>query len=98
MNSFLKTKLKYTNNIKTYLNGIEEDVYPKEDKIFRVFQLSLNDIKVSILGQDNDPDGSAAGLAFSVENKNKRLNKSLLNIFTELMETIYRKTYSISYA
>ena len=43
-------------------------VYPPKDKIFRVFEMSIYDIKLVLLGQDSYHGfGQANGLAFSVD-------------------------------
>lgn len=62
------------------------DIYPPDP--FVVFKkLSLNNVRVVILGQDpyHGP-GQAHGLAFSVE-KNKKIPPSLKNIFKEIART-----------
>lgn len=65
-------------------------VYPETaDKIFRCFkETPLNDVKVVILGQDPYHDGSATGLAFANENKDK-MSPSLKNILDEVYDDIY---------
>lgn len=66
------------------LDGSKETIYPSPENIFKVFELSPQDIKVIILGQDPyyNP-GQAIGLAFSV-NSETQTPKSLKNIFKEL--------------
>ena len=64
----------------------KHDIYPPDP--FVVFKkLSLNNIRVVILGQDpyHGP-GQAHGLAFSVE-KDKKIPPSLKNIFKEISRT-----------
>ena len=63
-------------------------IYPSPENIFKVFELSPQDIKVVILGQDPyyNP-GQANGLAFSV-NPQVSAPRSLKNIFQELKEDL----------
>ena len=64
-------------------------VYPSADKIFRAFYLPLEKIKVVIIGQDPYHDGNAVGICFSVP-PGKKINPSLLNIYTELESEGYK--------
>lgn len=69
--------------ISNFISKEEKVIYPSVENIFRVFQLPLDKIKVIVLGQDPYYNGSANGLAFSIENKNK-INPSLVNIMKEV--------------
>lgn len=61
-----------------------EHQYPKFEHIFRVFQMSLNEIKVVILGTEpNYFSDISHGLSFSID-KTAPLTNSLTNIFKEL--------------
>ena len=63
------------------------DFTPDRSLIFANFSLPLSKTKVLILGQDPYPGiGDAMGLAFST--KQKKLPKSLENIFTELYDDL----------
>ena len=59
-------------------------IYPPEDKVFKVFELPVDEIRVVLLGQDpyHNP-GQAHGLSFSVPDGIKP-PPSLLNIYKEL--------------
>lgn len=90
---------------KDLLNGIfkqikESDpfiVYPPNDKIFRVFEMDVKDIKLVLLGQDSyHGAGQANGLAFSVE-KDIPIPPSLVNIFKEIKNTYPEKNYVFSH-
>jgi uracil-DNA glycosylase len=68
-------------------------VYPPKDKIFRVFEMDINDIKLVLLGQDPYHGyGQANGLSFSVE-KNIDIPPSLKNIYTEIKNNYPEKNY-----
>lgn len=71
-------------NLMTILDDSKETIYPSPEDMFKVFELSPQDIKLVILGQDPyyNP-GQAMGLAFSV-NPETQTPKSLKNIFKEL--------------
>lgn len=72
------------NNLMQLLDVSEEAIYPSPKDMFKVFELSPQDVKVVILGQDPYYNPSQAmGLAFSV-NPNTTTPKSLKNIFKEL--------------
>lgn len=64
-------------------------IYPNIDCVFNTFKLSLNQIKVVVLGQDPYHDGNAIGLCFSIP-KNSRINPSLKNIYLELKNEGYK--------
>ena len=72
------------NQLMDMLDDSEKTIYPSPEDIFKVFELSPQDIKVVILGQDPyyNPE-QAMGLAFSV-NPETQTPKSLKNIFKEL--------------
>ncbi|ALD65938.1 uracil-DNA glycosylase [Spiroplasma cantharicola] len=74
-------------DINSIINKIEdfENIYPKKEDIFKVFNLiKPQDIKVIIIGQDPyHGKNQANGIAFSVSN-NVRTPPSLRNIFKEL--------------
>jgi len=75
--------------IETKLKDVK--VYPDRKKIFRVFvYLEPEDIKVILLGQDPYHDGSACGIAFSVEGGGKT-PPSLINIKRELEDDGFEK-------
>jgi len=64
-----------------------QEIYPAPERIFRVFQLPLEKIKVVILGQDPyHTPGVADGLAFSVQTA--KLAPSLRNILKEVESDI----------
>lgn len=64
-----------------------QEIYPAPARIFRVFQLPLEKIKVVILGQDPyHTPGVADGLAFSVQTT--KLAPSLRNILKEVESDI----------
>jgi uracil-DNA glycosylase len=62
----------------------KEEIYPKKEDIFRVFEMDVREIKVLILGQDpyHGPN-QAHGLSFSVPDGIK-IPPSLRNIYKEL--------------
>lgn len=68
----------------------QEEILPEKKHVFRVFnELSLNQIKVVIIGQDPYPTpGHANGLSFSVSSAVNPLPKSLKNIFKEIENDI----------
>jgi len=71
--------------IKDAVEAINNDIFlPPRNKVLSAFIYPLNDVKVVILGQDPYHDGSANGLAFSVD-KGVPIPKSLMNIYKELM-------------
>jgi uracil-DNA glycosylase len=72
-------------------------VYPQKDKIFRVFEMSVYDIKLVFLGQDSYHGfGQANGLSFSVD-KNIRIPPSLNNIYKELKNTYPEKDFNFNH-
>lgn len=68
----------------------EEDIWPKQENIFRAFNLCpIDSVKVVILGQDPYPTaGHAHGLSFSVPSTVRPLPKSLKNIYKELVDDL----------
>ena len=89
---------KHKDLINDNLNYFEElnlhtPIYPPKDKIFRVFSMDINDIKVVLLGQDPyHGKDQADGLAFSVNNHIK-IPPSLLNIYKEIKNEFPEKNY-----
>ena len=69
------------------------NIYPPKDKIFRVFEMNVNDIKVILLGQDpyHGPN-QANGLSFSVE-KGMIIPPSLKNIYKEIKNNYPDRNY-----
>lgn len=64
-------------------------ILPESQNIFRALSLSLDRVKVVIIGQDPYPTpGYAMGLAFSVSADVHPLPRSLSNIFTELQSDV----------
>ncbi|MFD0705282.1 uracil-DNA glycosylase [Alloscardovia venturai] len=62
---------------------------PAQSHILRAFTYPVNSIKVLIVGQDPYPTpGHAVGLSFSVAPDVQPLPKSLINIFTELVDDL----------
>ena len=62
---------------------------PAGDHILRAFARPLSEVKVLILGQDPYPTpGHPVGLSFSVAEQVRPLPKSLVNIFTELVDDL----------
>lgn len=62
---------------------------PRGDQIFRAFSRPLADVKVLLVGQDPYPTpGHPVGLSFSVAPEVRPLPKSLVNIFTELVDDL----------
>jgi uracil-DNA glycosylase len=69
--------------INEFLESLDDSVTPQRSEIFRAFELSLDEVKVVIIGQDPYPGvGVADGLAFSSRNSTK-VPASLRNIFRE---------------
>ena len=58
---------------------------PIEQRVMRAFQISMDDVKVLLVGQDPYPTvGHAIGLSFAVSSETKPLPRSLTNILREL--------------
>jgi len=69
------------------------NIYPPKDKIFRVFEMNVNDIKVILLGQDPYHGSKQAnGLSFSVE-KGISIPPSLKNIYKEICNNYPDRNY-----
>jgi uracil-DNA glycosylase len=88
---------KHNIEINNILNYIDESstipIYPPKNKIFRVFEMDINDINIVLLGQDcYHGKNQANGLSFSVE-KNIKIPPSLLNIYKEIKNTYPHKNY-----
>ena len=71
-------------------------IYPPKEKVFKVFEMDMKDIKVLLLGQDpyHNP-GQANGLSFSVE-KGVKVPPSLKNIFKELENEFPERNYKFT--
>ncbi len=86
---FLKEEVdkEYYKNIQSFLKKEEEKkkiIFPTKENIFKTFDISPDEIKVIIIGQDPyHGENQANGLAFSVE-KGERIPPSLRNIFKEI--------------
>ena len=62
---------------------------PSGDHVLRAFAEPLADVRVLIVGQDPSPTpGHPVGLSFSVAPEVRPLPKSLINIFTELVDDL----------
>ena len=87
-----------------YINDINLDkiynttdiIYPPKEKVFKVFEMDVKDIKVLLLGQDpyHNPN-QANGLSFSVETGVK-VPPSLKNIFKELKNEFPDRNYDFT--
>jgi uracil-DNA glycosylase len=79
-------------------DGFEKYIYPKKENIFKAFSsISLNTVKVIILGQDPyHQKGQATGFAFDIP-KGVTLPSSLNNIYKEIQNEFNIKlpNYSI---
>lgn len=75
----------------------DKDIYPPKELIFKVFEMSVYDIKVCILGQDvyHQPN-QAMGLAFSVP-QSVKIPPSLVNIFKELKNEFPERKYNFTH-
>jgi uracil-DNA glycosylase len=71
-------------------------IYPPKEKIFKVFEMDLKEIKVLLLGQDPyHNSGQANGLSFSVETGVK-VPPSLKNIFKEIKNEFPDRNYEFT--
>lgn len=72
-------------------------VYPSADNVFRIFDMSVMDIQIVLLGQDpyHGP-GQAHGLSFSVP-AGVPIPPSLRNIFKELQTEFPERSYVFSH-
>jgi uracil-DNA glycosylase len=76
---------------------IPEPYYPKKEDIFKVFNMSVYDIKIVIFGQDPYiKENQANGLAFSVNNDIK-IPPSLVNIFKEIKIEFPERNYNFKH-
>ena len=83
----------YDINVDELYNDI---VYPPKDKLYRVFQMDVKEIKILLLGQDPyHKKGQANGLSFSVNNGIK-IPPSLRNIFKELLLEFPERKYNFT--
>jgi uracil-DNA glycosylase len=74
--------------INEFLESLDGSVTPQRSEIFRAFELSLDEVKVVIMGQDPYPGvGVADGLAFSSRTATK-VPASLRNIFREYSDDL----------
>ena len=73
---------------------VGEFIYPPQSQLFRIFELSVFDIRVVLLGQDpyHEPE-QAHGFAFSVSDHVK-IPPSLRNIFKELLLEYPHRNYN----
>ena len=74
-----------------------DKTYPKPDKIYKVFEMDLVDIKILLLGQDpyHQPN-QAHGLSFSVP-KTTKIPPSLRNIFKEICNEFPERKYNFTH-
>jgi len=84
---------KYNFNLEDLYNS-GDVVYPKQEYVFKVFEMDVKDIKVLLLGQDpyHNPD-QANGLSFSVQ-PDMKIPPSLLNIYKELRIEFPERNYT----
>ena len=75
----------------------DNQVYPPQEFVFRVFEIDVKDIKIVLLGQDpyHGPN-QANGLSFSVSN-NIKIPPSLKNIFKELKLEFPERNYNFNH-
>lgn len=80
--------LAYKESMVNFLTSLNEISYqPMYEKIFKVFEMPVQDIKLVILGQEPYPiPGTAIGTAFAVSEKSK-MPRVLRNIEKEVYET-----------
>ena len=80
--------LAYEKPLVDFLNSLNQTSYqPKYEKIFKVFEMPVQDIKLVILGQDPYPiPGSATGIAYAVP-ENNSMPVILRNIEKEVYST-----------
>lgn len=83
-------------NIQNFINNLNfesKEYTPSEEKIFRAFEMRVEDIKVCILGKDPYfQKGVATGLAFEV-NKDSWNDESINTSLKNILKLIY-KTYT----
>ena len=72
-------------------------IFPTPENIFRVFRMSVDEIKIVLLGQDPyHGEGQANGLAFAV-NRGTQIPPSLRNIFKELKYEFPDRNYNFAH-
>lgn len=79
------------------LYSTKDEVYPKKEHLFRVFEMDVNEISVVLLGQDpyHNP-GQAHGLSFSVP-EGQSIPPSLRNIYKELNIEFSERKYNFNH-
>lgn len=83
----------YEFSIDTFYDSCMLEVYPPRELVFRVFSMSVHDIRVVLLGQDPyHGEGQAHGLSFSVPT-GVGIPPSLQNIFKELCRCFPERQY-----
>lgn len=90
----------YFNISEIYLNEHENEdedkdneIYPPKEKLFRVFEMDVKEIKIVLLGQEPyHRKFQADGLSFSVSN-GVAIPPSLKNIFKELVRCFPERNY-----
>ena len=74
----------------------KDEIYPKKEDLFRVFEMDVREIKVLLLGQDPyHGAGQAHGLSFSVPDGVK-IPPSLRNIYKELQNEFPERNYTFN--
>ena len=90
---FLELSPDFFSKIESALQG--QELNPELSNVFRAFNISPNEVRLVIIGQDPYPDPAAAmGLAFSVPDTLSRLPASLKNIKKELESDLGEKLSS----
>jgi uracil-DNA glycosylase len=78
-------------------SNIATKIFPTPENIFRVFRMSVDEIKIVLLGQDPyHGEGQANGLAFAV-NRGTQIPPSLRNIFKELKYEFPDRNYNFAH-
>lgn len=78
------------------LDQLSQPYYPPKHLVFRVFQKSVYDLKVCLIGQDPyHGEGQANGLSFSV-NEGVKIPPSLKNIFKEINLEFPKREYEFT--
>ena len=88
----------YNNNrTNLKLDNVKVKIYPEIDNIFRVFRMSIDEIKIVLLGQDPYHGSKQAnGLAFAV-NRGTQIPPSLRNIFKQLQFEFPDRNYNFTH-
>ena len=91
--SWLPIFEKYNFDLDKLYYSSDSIIYPLREDIYKVFQMSVYDIKIVLLGQDpyHNP-GQAHGLSFSVP-QDVSIPPSLKNIFKELQLEFEERKY-----